>query len=179
MSILQNLAKIKEAKEKNKAKDTRCDIDLSLSISDSDSLPKPLAIGEKTPSHSVTNLGTLDYEAVKKETTKSKKTKRGSYQTYSAVERFNIEKHASEYGTASTLKKLKNAHPQLKEYCRGIRLKYEEELHQASREKRDLKSSLSIGRGRPLMLGKIDLMVQEYLRVCIAFRIYIFNIFFV
>ena len=65
--------------------------------------------------------------------------------------------------------KFKNSHPQLKESTvRDIHQKYEEELRQALTEKREPKSSLSPGqRGRPLMLGKIDLMVQDYLRVCL------------
>ena len=176
MSILRNLAKIKEAREKSKAKEKRCDLDLS--ISDSASLPQPSVVGEKIPSHCETNLGILDYEAVKESTTKSK-MKRGSYQTYSAVERYSIGRHASEHGTASTLRKFKNEHPELKESTvRGIRLKYEEELRRALKEKRDPKSSLSTQqRGRPLMLGKIDLMVQEYLRVCIIY-IYSNRIYF-
>ena len=49
---------------------------------------------------------------------------------------------------------------------RSIRSKYEEELKVALKQKRKAKSTLPVGqRGRPLMSGRIDLMVQNYLRV--------------
>ena len=45
--------------------------------------------------------------------------------------------------------------------------KYAEELELAIKQKREPKSTLPVGqRGKPLMLGKIDLIVQNYLRVC-------------
>ena len=98
MSILRNLAKIKETREKNKVKYTRCDIDLSISDTtasekklNGEPQPQSSEKDNKTPSHFETNLGVLDYEAAKKATLESKKTKRGSYQTYSAAERFNIK----------------------------------------------------------------------------------------
>ena len=44
--------------------------------------------------------------------------------------------------------------------------KYEKELRQSLKEKRELKTKLpTTRRGRPLMLEKIDLMVQNYIRV--------------
>ena len=47
-----------------------------------------------------------------------------------------------------------------------MQLKYEEELRQSLKQKRDPKSKLpTTRRGRPLMLGKINLMVQNYIRV--------------
>ena len=55
--------------------------------------------------------------------------KRGSYLKYSAGERYDIGKHSPESGTASTLKKFKSRHPELKEStAHGMRLKNEEEI---------------------------------------------------
>ena len=115
MSIIQNLAKIKEVKDICRAKETSCDI--YLTISDSVSIPGPSIIHESQESfHTETNLlCMLDYEAPKEASTKSKNRKRGSYQKYSAEERLNIGKHSVEYGTASTLKKFRSMHPELKE----------------------------------------------------------------
>ena len=48
-----------------------------------------------------------------------------------------------------------------------MRLKNKEELGNALKEKQDPRSALPPGqRGRSLLLGKIDLMVQHYLRIC-------------
>ena len=50
---------------------------------------------------------------------------------------------------------------------RSIRSKYEEEHKIALKQNREPKSTLPVGqRGSPLMLGKIDLTMQNYLRVC-------------
>ena len=47
-----------------------------------------------------------------------------------------------------------------------MRQKYEEELRQSLKEKREPKTKLPTARrGRPLMLGKIDLIVQNYIWV--------------
>ena len=47
-----------------------------------------------------------------------------------------------------------------------MRKKYEEELRKALQQKREPSLTLKAGRrGRPLLLGQIDLMVQSYLRV--------------
>ena len=65
------------------------------------------------------------------------------------------------------LRKYKGGFPQLNESA--VRLmwqKYEEELRQSLKEKGKPKTKLTTARhGRPLMPGKIDLMVQNYIRV--------------
>ena len=80
-----------------------------------------------------------------------------------AVQRHEIGKYASEYSTASMLRKYKGEFPQLNESTvRLMRQKYEEELRQSLKEKREPKTKLPSARcGRPLMLEKIDLMVQN------------------
>lgn len=82
------------------------------------------------PSHSETSPDVLDYEAVEYAT--NKKTKRGSYQTLSMTERYDIGKYAIENGTASTLRKFKNKFPTLKESAvRSICQKHQEELRKS------------------------------------------------
>lgn len=59
-------------------------------------------------------------------------------------------------------------YPELRESTvRGMRPKYEEELRNALKEKQDPRSALPAEQHkRPLLLEKIDLIVQNYLRVC-------------
>ena len=89
------------------------------------------------------------------------KKSKSNYEKYSPNERYNIGKHASEFGTASTLRRFKAEFPQLRESTvRSIRSKHEEELKVALKQKREPKSTLPVEqRGRPLLLDKIDLMV--------------------
>ena len=120
------------------------------------------------PSHSETNLGLLDYETARGARTSRLKKSRSYYPKNSSNEWYNSGKHASEFGAASTLRKFKVEFPQLREstIC-SIRSKYDEELKVALKQKREPKSALPVRqRGRPLMLGKIDLMVHNYLQVC-------------
>ena len=117
-------------------------------------------------SNSETGLGVLDHGSAK-EAERNVSNKRGKYIKYSAVQRYEIGKYASEYSAASTLRKYKGEFPQLKEstVC-SMWQKYEEKLRQSLKEKREPKTKLPTARcGRPLMLGKIDLMVQSYIRV--------------
>ena len=119
-------------------------------------------------SPSEASLGLLDFEIATDAGTSGLKKSRINCQKYSPNERYNIGKHASEFGTASTLQRFKAEFPQLRESTvRLIRSKYEEELKVALKQKRESKSTLPVGqRGRPAMLGKTGLMVQNYLRVC-------------
>ena len=170
MSILRSLAKIKETKQNAKSKESTCDVDLTNTDS---------TFSKNTlPSHSETGLGLIDYKAAKDAGTSEEKKARGSYKMYSADQRYKIGKYASEYSTASTLRKYKGEFPQLSESTvRSMRQKYEEELRKALQQKREPRCTLPAGRrGRPLMLGKIDLMVQNYLRVRSVF--YMFAIIF-
>ena len=95
------------------------------------------------------------------------KKSRSNYEKYSPNERYNIGKHASEFGKASTLRRFKGEFSQLgKSTVCSMRSKYKEELKVPLKQKREPKSTLPVGQsGRPLMLGKIDLMVQNCLRV--------------
>ena len=108
----------------------------------------------------------LDHGSAK-ETERNASKKPGKCIKYSAVQRYQIGKYASEYSAASTLRKYKGQFPQLNESAvRSMRQKYEKGLRQSLQEKREPKTKLPTARrGRPLMLGKIDMMVQNYIRV--------------
>ena len=120
------------------------------------------------PSRSEANLGLLDYETARDVGAGELKKSRINCQKYSPNEPYNIGKHASEFGTATTLRRFKAEILQLRESTvSSIRSKHEQELKVALKQKREPKSTLPVGqRGRPVMLGKIDLMVQNYLGVC-------------
>ena len=161
MSIIQSLAKIKQSRKNAKSKNTTCDVDLTI---DGDS---PTLSTNTQPSHSETGLGLLDYESSKEASERAEKKPRGKYTKYSDSQRHAIGKYASEYSTASTLRRYKDEFPELSESTvRTMRKKYEEELRKALQQKREPSSTLKAGRrGRPLLLRQTDLMVKSYLRV--------------
>jgi len=141
---------------------TTCDVDLTK---DDESATLSMNI---EPSLSETGLGQLDYESSREAASRAKgKQPRGKYTVYSDSQRFAIGKYASENTTASTLRRFNNEFPDLSESTvRTMRKKYEDELKNAAKQKRDPSKILKAGRrGRPLMLGPIDLMVQNYIRV--------------
>ena len=156
MSILRSLAKVKETKGNAKSKNISCDVDLTNhDLQNEDYL-------HTQPSNSETGLGVLDHRSAK-EAERNVSNKQGKYTKYSAVQRYEIGKYASGCSTASTLRKYKDEFLQLNESTvRSMRQKYDEESRQSLKEKRKLPTAR---RGRPLMLGKIDLMVQNYIRV--------------
>ena len=122
MSMLRNLERI-EARRKANSKETRSEIHLTKSL-DSVDLSQ-LTHQVTVPSHSETNLSLLDYETARDAGTSGLKKSRSNYQKYSPNEQYNIGKHPSEFGTASTLRRFKAEFPQLKESTvRSIRSKY-------------------------------------------------------
>ena len=108
----------------------------------------------------------LDHGYVK-EAEKNVFNKRGKYIKYSAVQRYEIGKYASEYSAASTLRKYKGEFPEFnKSTVLLMQQKCKEELRQSLKEKRGPKTKLPTARrGRPLMLRKLDLIVRNYIRV--------------
>ena len=153
MSILRSLAKIKETRGNAKSKSISCDVDLT-----NDDLQN-----ERFLTHRLDLVCLI----MAKEAERNASNKWGKYIKYSAVQRYEIGKYASEYSAASTLRKYKGEFPQLNESTvRSMRQKYEEELRQWLKKKREPKANLPTARhGRPLMLGKIYLMVQNYIRI--------------
>ena len=129
MSILRNLAKIKETRGNAKNKNISCDVDLT-----NDDLQNE-DYSYQQPSNLETGLGVLDHGSAK-EAERNVSSKRGKYIKYSAVQRNKIGKYASEYSAASTLRKYKGEFPQLNgSTVRWMRQKYEEELRQSLKEK--------------------------------------------
>ena len=136
MSILRSLAKIKETRGNAKSKNISCDVDLT-----NDDLQNE-DYSYTQPSNSETGLGVLDHGSAK-EAERNVSNKRGKYIKYSAVQRYEIGKYASEYSAASTLRKYKGEFPQLNESTvRLMRQKYEEQIRQSLKEKRQLKTKL-------------------------------------
>ena len=113
------------------------------------------------------NLGELDFQVVQNEIAQKKSNRKTSYQEYSAEDCFKIGKHASENGATAAVRKFKTLYPDMKESTvRGFKSTYEEELKKATRQSRTMTKALpEKKRGRPLMLGATDLMVQDYLKV--------------
>ena len=160
MSILRSLAKVKETKGNAESKNISCDVDLANHDLQNEDY------SHTQTSNSEAGLGVLDQGSAK-EAERNDSNKRGKYTKYSAVQRYEIGKNASECSTASTLRKYKGEFPQVNESTvRSMRQKYEEESRHSLKGKRERKTKLPTARrGRPLMLGKIDLMVQNYIRV--------------
>ena len=113
------------------------------------------------------NLEELHFQVVQDEIAQKKSKRKTSYQKYSEEDRFKIGKYASENGATATVRKFKNLYPDMKESTvQGFKSNYEEELKKAKRQSRPMTKALSgKKRGCPLMLGAIDLMVQDYLKV--------------
>ena len=108
MSMPRSLAKIKETRGNAKCKNILCDVDLTNDdLQNEDYSYTP-------PSNSETGIGVLDRGSAK-EAERNVSNKRGKYIKYSAVQRYEIGKYASEYSAASTLQKYKGEFTQLKE----------------------------------------------------------------
>ena len=120
MSMPRSLAKIKETRGNAKCKNILCDVDLTNDdLQNEDYSYTP-------PSNSETGIGVLDRGSAK-EAERNVSNKRGKYIKYSAVQRYEIGKYASEYSAASTLRKYKGEFPQLNESTvRSMRQKYED-----------------------------------------------------
>ena len=113
-------------------------------------------------------LGCADLDAVKKGVSNvTKKRGRGPYRKYTDQDRAEIGKYCSMHGAAATLRKFVSNFPNLNEStARAMQQKYENELKQAEKEQRELKQLIANKkRVKPLLLGNIDGMFQDYLRV--------------
>ena len=109
MSMIQSLAKTKQSRKNAKWKNTTFDVDLTI---DGDS---PTLSMNTQPSHLKTRLGLLDYESSKEASEKAEKKSRGKYTKYSDSQSHAIGKYASEYSTASTLRRYEDEFPELSE----------------------------------------------------------------
>ena len=160
------MSSIKESFKKLRSKsseENNDDIELVISSEKVVSAPTPVVINEVE--HSETTLSIGDFNATKKRVSKVS-TKRGSYSKYSDESRFKIGKYCSENGVANGLRKFKQTFPNLTEStARTFRAKYEKEIKIADKEDRPAIPIAAQKLGRPLLLGSIDNMVQNYLKV--------------
>jgi len=112
-------------------------------------------------------LGSLDYEVAVGAASNSEKQneKRKPYQKWTSEERFKIGKYAAINGPVATARKFgSNSRPINESTVRGFCKMYKAELKAASKEKRSVETKLAIQpRGRPLLLGSLDQMVQKFL----------------
>ena len=112
-------------------------------------------------------MGFVDIAAISQETKSVKKKRNSSYTKWSEKDRYLIGKYAAENGVAAAVRKFKRQFQTLNESTvRSFRKKAEEEIKQASKERREPKKALSkysSPTGRPLLLGEFDSMVQSYL----------------
>ena len=91
-------------------------------------------------------------------------TSRGKYKIYSDEERYKIGKYTSKHGPAAAVSKFKSKFPKLNEStCRSTKKKYEKKLDMAQHKQMHRKKLPSLRGGRPLLLGKLDQMVQSYI----------------
>ena len=128
----------------------------------------------KEPEHSETILSIGDFDATKKSVSKVW-NKRGSYAKYSDEERLKIGKYCSENGVTTGLHKFKESFPNLTESTtRTFHSTYEKEIEIADEKERPTGPIVAQKCGRPLLLGNINHIVQNYLKVssnCILFDI--------
>ena len=90
---------------------------------------------------------------------------RGNYKKYADEDRYKIGKYASENGSAATVQKFKSDFPKLNESAvRDFKRKYEEKLKISKKKGENISILVTEKRGRPLLLGKLDEMVQKYIK---------------
>ena len=163
MSIVRQLAKAK-AREEEKRRTTEAEeVVESVNVNDENT-----GLNTTDPLHAMvyteTCLGAVDFQRVQDAVHSAPVLKRGKYLKYTDRERHDIGKYASEHGTQPALRKFKDRFPTLNESTvRTMRKKYQEllEKNSAGITKKAISNER---RGRPLMLGGIDTMVQSYLK---------------
>lgn len=159
MSMIRSLAKAKERQEKNE----RNSLQTSTAKECEDNQQQKLITS--LPPQPVSGLGVLDYEAAVQNISKMSE-KRGKYKLYSEDDRFKIGKYASENGNSKAIIHFKNKFAGLKESTvRTFKKQYQEELKESRIQRRSPNKILKAKRrGRPLLLGNIDAMVQKFLK---------------
>ena len=115
------------------------------------------------------NLVQIEFEGAQNEadTNIQFKKKRGTYVVYATKERFEIGKHVVEIGTTKTVSRQISRFPLLKESIfRRFKSNYENELNIAAIQKRQPSEEIcSQPRGRPTLLGSINDMAKNYIKM--------------
>ena len=122
-----------------------------------------MASSDRNVSSSI-ELGEIDRDGIDREIQTST-SKRKPYTKYSADERFKIGKYTSENGPIAVVRKFEKQFPNMNEStARTFRKKYESELDDAKRQGRAKPTSIPLKpQGRPLLLGELDGLVQQYI----------------
>ena len=115
------------------------------------------------PAQKEINLGVVEYVSVRISISDANDS-RGHYQRFSDEDRFAIGKYAAVHGPMATVKKFKPKFPHLKEsIVRTFRDKYRNTLKRNRGSSSPVKKLATMTRGRPLMLGKLDEKVKNFL----------------
>ena len=122
-----------------------------------------MASSDRNVSSSI-ELGEIDRDAIDREIQTST-SKRKPYTKYSADERFKIGKYASENRPIAAVRKFDKQFPNMNESTALVfKKKYESELDDAKRQGRVKPTSIPLKpQGRPLLLGELDGLVQQYI----------------
>lgn len=110
------------------------------------------------------DIGTVDIERIESEV-ENTTSKRQSYTKYTPADRFSIGKYASENGPIAAVRKFKQKFQNLNEStARTFRSKYEKQIAEEKKKGTVPEKVINLEkRGRPLLLGGIDAMVQKYI----------------
>ena len=111
-------------------------------------------------------MGQVDFDQIEESIQSNSKTnRRGKYKQYSKKDRFINGKYASENGPSAAVRKFKKDFGNINESTvRGFRKRHEKEIAQAKKDQRHKATVLPTQmRGQPLMLGKLDSLVQQYI----------------
>ena len=122
-----------------------------------------MASSDRNVSSSI-ELGEIDRDAIDREIQTST-SKRKPYTKYSADERFKFGKYAGENGPIAAVRKFEKQFPNMNEStARTFKKKYESELDDAKQQGRAKSTSIPLKpQGRPLLLGELDGLVQQYI----------------
>ena len=110
-------------------------------------------------------LGILDYEACSEASASTTSNRSKKYVRWSDKERFEIGKYAAVHGSRAAERKYHTKNKPLNETsARRFAKAYKEEIKKARKDNRNVNKGLTtLPRGRPLLLGGLDQMVQRFL----------------
>ena len=114
------------------------------------------------PTQKKSNLGVVEYASVRKSISDANHS-RSHYQRFSDEDRFATGTYAAVHGPTATVKKFKPKFPHLKESTvRVFRDKYRNTLKRNRGSSSLVKKLATMTRGRPLLLGKLDEKVKNF-----------------
>ena len=110
-------------------------------------------------------LGVTDYRACSEISTNITSNRTKNYRKWSQKERYEIGKDAAINGSRAAERKFHTKEKPLSESnARRFSKLYKEEISKAQKSNRDVNRNLSVlPRGRPLLLGSLDHIVQKFL----------------